>query len=121
MIIKEVEKRVTHIDLPGDFEDRMCDIAIETLSDITECNNSRVYVKWVILAQKKVALLYILFSGKASENMPKVHIDELGEMHPAHAICLMSMPSGQLMTNDKIKSVIRKGVEEFLLKFKVKD
>lgn len=52
--------------------------------------------------------------------MPKVHIDELGSMHPAHAVCLATMPSGEIMNEDKMKYVIRKGVEEFLLKYKIK-
>lgn len=119
-ITKEVESRLKPIDLPLDFEDKACDLAIDVLSDIRECDNARVYVKWAPLLGMQVPLLYILFSGPASENMPKVHIDELGEMHPAHAVCLVTMPHRHLMPDNTLKSVIRRGVEEFLHRYNVK-
>jgi hypothetical protein len=116
MISKELQSRIVNINLPIDFEDRMCDIAIECLSDIKECDESIVYVKWVNLVGKQVPLLYVLFSNKAAEKMPRVHIGSNGTMKAAHAICLAKMPSGNIMNNDEIKFVIRKGVEEFITK-----
>jgi len=118
IIEKEIEKRVNAIDLPLDFENRCCDLAIETLSDIIECDESIVYVKWVTLTDKSVPLLYVLFSGTITEKMPRVHIDESGSLHPAHAICLVTMPSGNILNPERMKYVIRKGVEDFLLKYK---
>lgn len=60
MISKEIEKRIVNINLPIDFEDRICDLTIIALDDIIECDNSNIYVKWVNLAGKKVPLLYII-------------------------------------------------------------
>ena len=123
-IVKEVEDRlpeVAALGVPLDYENRMCDLAIETLADIAECDEAHVYVKWAKVAGKTVPLLYVLFSDRVADlrAMPRVHMNPQGTMCPAHAICLVTMPSAKLLEGDRAKSVIRKGVEEFLLRYKV--
>ena len=118
-IVAEKELRTTQIDLPDDYEERMMDLAIEVLADIAECDQSHVAVKWTQLQGKVVPLLYVYFDGNAKNNLPKVHIDPEGVVRPAHAICLAAMPSGNLWSPDKVRSLIRRGIEEFLLKYNV--
>jgi hypothetical protein len=122
-IVKEHPARPAHaVEAPLDFEDRAMDLAIEAMSDIAQCDQARVYVKWDKLAGKVVPLLYVLFrNGIVAKrgSLPRVHMDERGQLHPAHAICLAKMPSGTLMTDSQIRDTVRRGVEEYLLRHDV--
>jgi hypothetical protein len=104
-----------------DYENRTLDIAIEALEDISECDESCVLIKWNTIAGRRVPLLYVLFSEVVAKagNLPRVHIDEQLETWPAHAVCLASMPSGTLLHGDRLRAVIRRGVEDFLLQHNV--
>lgn len=120
---------------PADYEARALDLAIEALSDIAECDGARVGLKWDrIFPHDKpgsdgvsqtrsdlvgvvAPILYVYFCG-AHANLakcPRVFVDEKGKTHPAHAICLLGMRTRTLlMQGQKIKDVVRRGVEDFL-------
>lgn len=133
-----------------DWQNRICDLAIEALSDVMECDEAIVYVKWQDFPPYGVLpFLYILFRTKTSawyfqhaarlaratavvrergvnqvvgalEKMPRLHIDPEGILRPTHAILLASLPSKEIMKDSKLKSVIRKGVEDFLREYEIK-
>jgi hypothetical protein len=104
-----------------DYENRTLDIAIEALDDILECDESCVLIKWNTIGGHRVPLLYILFSEVVAKtgNLPRIHIDETLQTWPAHAVCLASMPSGNLLHGDRLVSTIRRGVEQFLLQHNI--
>jgi hypothetical protein len=121
-IKKELYPRLSPVSLPLDWEERTLDVAIEVLSDIRECDEMQVFIKWQMVMGKQRPLLYFLFAGNtpSTEHMPRVHLDPQGVMRPAHAICLVSLPSGNLIEGQKLRDLIRKGVEDFLRHFNVK-
>jgi hypothetical protein len=121
VIIKEVEERnPIAVSAPIDFEDKACDLAISVLDDIAECDGATVYIKWVRLPQtgRVAPLLYVLFRAgivaTSGKELPRVHVGPDGKYHPAHAICLSSQPSGNIMAEDRMRDTIRKGIEQFL-------
>ena len=106
-----------------DWQNRICDLAIEALSDVMECDEAIVYVKWQDFPPYGVLpFLYILFNQVvgALEKMPRLHIDHEGILRPTHAILLASLPSKEIMKDSKLKYVIRKGVEDFLREYEIK-
>ena len=106
-----------------DWQNRICDLAIEALSDVMECDEAIVYVKWQDFPPYGVLpFLYILFNRVvgALEKMPRLHIDPEGILRPTHAILLATLPSKEIMKDSKLKSVIRKGVEDFLREYEIK-
>lgn len=122
-IVKEPSNRDTFIELDHEWEDRVCDIAIESLSDIAECDEAVVYVRWQDFPPNGVVpFLYILFNkvSGALEKMQRLHIDYNGKLRPSHAILLVTLPSKKVMPDIKLRYVIRKGVEDFLRTYDVK-
>jgi hypothetical protein len=106
---------------PLDYENRAMDLAIDALEDIAECDQAVLYVAWTHLPQtgRKEPLLYILFDGECPslEKVPRVHLHPAtGKLHPAHAILLRRQPSGVFLEGQKLKDVVRRGVEDFLRK-----
>jgi hypothetical protein len=133
--VAEISPRPEYaLSAPADYEARALDLAIEALSDIAECDGARVGLKWDrIFTHDKpgsdgvsqtrsdlvgvvAPILYVYFCG-AHANLakcPRIFVDEKGKTHPAHAICLLGMKTRTLMQGQKIKDVVRKGVEDFL-------
>lgn len=120
-------------EVPPDYEERALDLAIEALRDIAECDGAAVGIKWDrIFPHEKpgsdgvsqtrndlvgivAPILYVYFRG-ASANLhalPRVYFEK-GVACPAHAICLLGMKTRSLMQGQKIKDVVRRGVEDFL-------
>jgi hypothetical protein len=121
-ILPEHEERPTRaLFAPADFEDQAMDLAIEALSDIEECDEASVLVKWDEVMGKTCPILYVFFADRVcDESVPRVHIDRGGELRPAHAVCLASLPSGILLSDARIRDTVRKGVEDFLRKYNVR-
>ena len=113
------------------------DLAIEALADVKECDGACLAVKWDRLFPSEkpgsdgvsqtrsdtvgivAPVLYVLFDPKLHANLaalPRIHADRNGNLAPAHAICLARMPSGTLLEGQKLKDVVRRGVEDFLRK-----
>jgi hypothetical protein len=123
VIIKEKETRPAHaVSAPIDYEERAMDLAIAALDDIAELDEAKIYIKWDKMPGGVVApLLYVLFSEKIADgNLPRVHLDDKGVLRPAHAVCLARMPSGTLLEGQKLKDVVRRGVEDYLRKHNVR-
>jgi hypothetical protein len=119
----EVEPRTERAKLaPLDFEERATDLAIEALADVKECDQAHVCVKWLPVGGKTVPVLYVYFASLTGDNtMPRVHVDALGELRPAHAVCLATMPSRTIIESaSKIRDLVRGGVEAFLLQYNVR-
>lgn len=118
---------------PADYESRALDLAIEALSDIRECDGASVGLKWDrIFPHEKpdsdgvsqtrsdfvgvvAPILYVYFRGASADikKLPRVFFEN-GKTYPAHAICLLGMKTRTLLQGQKIKDVVRKGVEDFL-------
>ena len=122
VLTPEVEPRTERAKLaPLDYESRAVDLAIASLEDVDECDEAHVCVKWATLAGKNVPLLYVYFAGCVGDQaMPRVHVDELGDVRPSHAVCLARMPSGALLEGSQVKEIVRRGVDEFLRKYNVR-
>ena len=124
-IIKELEPR-PDLTVPLDYEDRVMDLAIEAIHDIAECDGSIIYIKWekrLPQAGGIVPLLYVLFAdtivARDGSKLKKLHLAPDGRLYPAHAICLASLPNRVLLEGQKLKDVVRKGVEDFLRLYNV--
>jgi hypothetical protein len=116
-IKKEVESRIGRNLFPADYESAVIDQAIGWLDDMAELDEAAMCVRWqdVPGAAHKVPVLYIYFAAiVATPSMPKLHMTELGQMRPAHSICLVSLPSCERIRDDRLQKVIREGVETFL-------
>jgi hypothetical protein len=121
-IRSEIESRPERSRLaPVDFENRVTDLAIEALSDVIECDQSSVLVKWDEVMGKTCPILYVYFADHVcDQSVPRIHLDRSGALRPAHAICLASLPSGHILSDARITDVVRKGVEDFLRKYNVR-
>jgi hypothetical protein len=122
-IKKEVETRIGKNLFPPDYESMVIDQAIIWLDDMAEMNEAAMCVRWqdVPGAKHSVPVLYIYFATiVATPSMPKLHVTELGEFRPAHAISLVSVPSCERIPDARLQKVIREGVETFLKVHNVK-
>lgn len=122
-IKKEVETRLGRNLFPVEFEERTIDKAIAWLDDMPEMDEASMTVRWQKMPQAahQVPMLYIYFANIIlTPSMPRVHVTELGETRPAHAICLVSLPSCHLLDDEKLKKMVRLSVEDFFKKHNVK-
>jgi hypothetical protein len=107
---------------PPDWEDRAQDLAIEALKDVVECDDSGMFVKWVLSpGGHRVPMLFILFGNcVADKKLPEVHFDELGVKRPAMGVLLADPTTGELYKDSTIGPRVRREVEHYFMLYGIR-
>lgn len=90
---------------PNDYEQRTLDVVKRLLDDIHDCNVADYRIRWV----EGIPHLVIAFVERAQ-----------GNAIPAFGIRLATSPSNALVEGDRLRRLVRNGLEQYLAKHGVK-